>query len=70
MKLHEYREKPRVKFWGTDDYYLGMELEVLRQNGGLLGRRIKSDCLGANHFTIYYRSVGRLYGGRGADDDL
>lgn len=28
MRLREYREKPNVKFWGSDDYYLGVELEV------------------------------------------
>ena len=32
MRLRDYREKPRVKLWGTDDYYLGVELEVEAPN--------------------------------------
>ena len=28
MRLQEYSEKPRAKFQGTDEYYLGVELEV------------------------------------------
>ena len=46
MRLRNYSEKPPVKFWGTDDYYLGMELEVEAPNGEARSIAIKPKIMG------------------------